>query len=87
MQNGNGQNGCVSAKEIDAKLQIPYSKLNYYTTIGLFSVAHRNGNKRFYDITDTEKRFRSITEMMNEGYPLSLIRKKLSQDEDRHELL
>lgn len=87
MHNGNGHHAYLSAKEIAEKLSIPYSKINFYTTIGLFSIARKEGNKRFYDVTVTEKRFRTISELMNEGYPLGLIRKKLFQGEDRHELL
>ena len=83
MHNGNGHHHYLSAKEIGEKLRIPYSKINFYTTIGFFSIVRKEGNKRFYDVADTEKRFRTISEMMNEGYPLGLIRKKLFQDEDR----
>ena len=87
MHNGNGHNGCVTAKEVGEKLKIPYSKINYYTTIGLFSIVRKQGNKRFYDLIEVEKRYESIAHMMNEGYPLGLIRKKIEQNEDRHELL
>ncbi|MFA6600057.1 MAG: MerR family transcriptional regulator [Candidatus Omnitrophota bacterium] len=67
----------LSAQEICEKLDIPYSKINYYTYLGFFEIARKVGNKRFYDGEQVESRFRAISRLMNEGYPLSLIRKKL----------
>lgn len=75
---------CLSAQEIGERFEIPYSKVNYYTCLGLFDIVRKVGNKRFYDGEQVERRFQTISRLVNEGYPLSLIRKKLSgggQDE------
>jgi DNA-binding transcriptional MerR regulator len=44
------------------------------------------GNKRLYDGEQVKHRFQAISRLVNEGYPLSLIRKKLSGG-NGHELL
>ena len=77
---------CLSAQEICVKFEIPYSKINYYTYLGLFDIVRKTGNKRFYDSAQVESRFQAISRLMNEGYPLSLIRKKLLGG-NGHELL
>ena len=77
MQDGNGR--CeITAKEICEKLNIPYSKLNHYTYLGFFSIVEKNGNKRIYNWEEVETRYRQITRLANEGYPLFLIRKKIA---------
>ena len=76
----------LSAQELCEKLKIPYSKINYYTYLGLFEIVRKHGNKRMYDSTTVEHRYRTISNLMNEGYPLALIRKKLL-GRNGHELL
>ena len=74
------QNECVNhitAKEIRDKFNIPYSKINHYTALGLFPIVRKEGNKRIYDLGEVENRYRVISKLANEGYPLGLIRKKL----------
>ena len=74
------QNGCVgyiTAKEIRDKFNIPYSKINHYTALGLFPIVRKEGNKRIYDLEEVGNRYRVISKLANEGYPLELIRKKL----------
>lgn len=67
----------ISAKNIVTKFNIPYHTVNYYTTIGLLPVLDKNGNERVYDEVVVEERIKKISEMIAEGYPLRLIRKKL----------
>jgi DNA-binding transcriptional MerR regulator len=78
--------GCLSAQEIGEKFEIPYSKINYYTCLGLFDIVGKVGNKRLYDGEQVKHRFQKISRLINEGYPLSLIRKKLFAGSG-HELL
>ena len=67
----------ITAKEIRDAFRISYSKINHYTNLGLFPIASKNGNKRLYDRQKVEDRFQSISKLVNEGYPLRLIRRKL----------
>lgn len=74
----NPRNGhTITAREIGEQLQIPYSKINYYTDLGLFSIVGKNRNKRIYDRGEVEDRYRMISKLANEGYPLGLIRRKI----------
>ena len=84
-ENGSN-NGCISAYELSSRYQIPYSKINYYTSLGFFDIVRKEGNKRYYDKTQVERRYQTISRLINEGYPLALIRKKLLKGND-HELL
>lgn len=68
----------ISAKEIEKKYNIPYPTITYYTNLGFFTVVRRRGNKRLYDPKEVAERLAKITELINEGYPLRLIRKKLA---------
>ncbi len=86
MDNRSGNCHPITAKEIREKLHIPYSKINYYTDLGFFPIVRKNGNKRIYDLKAVETRYRKISKLANEGYPLGLIRKKLLGMVD-HELL
>lgn len=67
----------LNAKEISKKFNIPYHTVNYYTMIGLLPVLSRSGNKRVYDEYTVVTRIERILGMIKEGYPLTLIRKKL----------
>ncbi len=69
----------VSAKEITTKFNLAYHTINYYTTIGLFTVAKKNGSARLYDEAVISDRLKKIQAMMLEGYTLRLIRKKLEE--------
>jgi len=84
-KNGSG-NGCISAYELCGRYKIPYSKINYYTSLGFFEIVRKEGNKRYYNKFEVERRYEMISRLINEGYPLALIRKKLSKGND-HELL
>ncbi len=70
----------VTAKEISKKFKVAYPTINYYTDIGLISIARREGNKRFYSHSEVSKRLTLIERLVNEGYPLKLIRKKISEN-------
>ena len=72
------QNGYLTAKDISKKYKIAYPTVNYYTDIGLLSIVKREGNRRFYSTRDVQSRLHRIGKMVNEGYPLRLIRKKIS---------
>ena len=78
MNNGNGHATEITAKEISEALHIPYPKINHYTNLGLFSIVRKSGNKRLYDRHEIESRYEMISRLVNEGYPLNLIRKKLT---------
>ena len=83
---GNDVRECLSAQEIVEKFEVPYSKINYYTYLGFFDIVRKVGNKRLYDGEQVKNRFQAISRLVNEGYPLSLIRKKLAGG-NGHELL
>lgn len=68
----------LSAKEIVKKFKIPYHTLNYYTAIGLLPVAGKNGNRREYEESQVKINLERIAKLTREGYPLNLIRKKLT---------
>lgn len=69
----------ISAKDIMKKYDISYQTINYYTNFGLLDVVTKKGNVRVYDEADTRKRLERIAYLISEGYPLRLIRKKLSE--------
>ena len=71
----------VTAKEIREEFQLSYATINHYTNLGLFSIVKRNGNKRIYDRHEVGERYQLISKLANEGYPLSLIRKKIAEGE------
>lgn len=69
----------VYSKDIVVKYNIPYPTITHYTNLGLFRVVERKGNKRLYDEEEIEVRIKQIRRLMNEGYPLILIRKELME--------
>ncbi len=71
----------ISAKDIVKKFNLAYHTINYYTTIGLLTVAKKDGSARLYDEAVVSERLKKIQAMMLEGYTLRLIRKKLEEDE------
>ncbi len=68
----------ISAKDITKKYKLGYPTVNYYTDIGLLSIAKREGNKRLSRKRELHHRLGLISRMVNEGYPLRLIRKKIA---------
>lgn len=71
------RNKLVSAKEILNKYNISYQTLNHYTDFGLLPVRLKKNNTRFYGKGIVESRLRKIKKLMQEGYSLRLIRKKI----------
>ena len=67
----------LSPTEIVKKYSISYQTLNYYTNLGLLSVADKRGNKRMYDEKELINNLKQIQKLKKEGYPLRLIRKIL----------
>ena len=67
----------VTAKDISKKYKVPYPTINHYTDLGFLSIVKREGNKRMYSDKEVRNRLSLISKMMNEGYPLGLIRKKI----------
>lgn len=73
----NHQPGMISAKDIMHKCELSYQSVNHYTDFGLLPVLLKKGNVRFYDRNVVKKRLRKIRELVEEGYSLRLIRKRL----------
>lgn len=71
-------NHLLTAKDITKRYKVAYPTINYYTDLGLLSIVKRNGNKRLYNGKQVKGRLSLIYKLMNEGYPLRLIRKKIS---------
>ncbi len=76
---GPRKNGVLTAKDISRKYKVGYPTINYYTDIGLFPIVGREGNKRLYNDRQIRQRLHIISEMVNDGYPLRLIRRKIME--------
>ena len=73
----NGHGTEITARQIGEKFKIPYSTINHYTNLGLFSIVKKSGHKRIYDLKEVKINFEIISKLVHEGYPLHLIRKKI----------
>jgi DNA-binding transcriptional MerR regulator len=67
----------ITAKEISSKYALSYQVINRYTDAGLLSIVIKKGNIRLYNRQQVKKRVRQIQDLIQEGYSLVLIRKKL----------
>jgi len=67
----------MSAQEITERYRITYQRVNHYTNLGLLRIVTKKGNVRMYVRAEVKQRLAKITQFMNEGYPLRLIRKRL----------
>jgi len=67
----------ITAKELVKKFSISYHTLNYYAAIGLIPVVSKIGNIRYFDEDEVKLRLEKISELIKEGYPLNLIRKRI----------
>ena len=67
----------ISSKDIVEKFNIPYTTVTHYTNLGFFTVVKKKGNIRLYDEDRVRVYLKKIRGLVNEGYPLRLIRKKL----------
>lgn len=56
---------------------ITYQTVNHYTNSGLLQVVNKRGNVRMYVQAEVKRRLVKIMQLMDEGYPLRLIRKQL----------
>ena len=73
-------NSYITARDIVEKYRMSYQTLNYYTTIGLLTVARKISNQRLYREPELRKRLKKISELKDGGYPLHLIRRILSSE-------
>lgn len=73
----NSKRKLVSAQEIVKRYGITYQTVNHYTNSGLLQVVNKRGNVRMYDQVEVKQRLVKIMQLMDEGYPLRLIRKQL----------
>jgi len=71
----------IYSKDIVEKYHIPYATVTHYTNMGFFTVVRRKGNKRLYNEDEIRKRLGKIRSLINEGYPLRLIRNILLNGE------
>lgn len=76
-KNKNTNHNMLSVKEIMKKYSLSYQTVNHYTDFGLLPVSIKKGNVRLYDKRVIENRMKKIRNLMEEGYSLRLIRKKL----------
>lgn len=67
----------ITVKDIINKYNVSYQIVNHYTDFGLLPISTKEGNVRFYDRNLVGKRLKKIRALMNEGYTLRLIRKRL----------
>jgi len=67
----------ISSQAIVEKFNIPYTTVTHYTNLGFFTVVRKKGNRRLYDERQIRMHLKKIAQLVNEGYPLRLIRKKL----------
>ena len=77
------QNNLVTAKDISKKYKVAYPTINHYTDLGFLPIVKKEGNRRLYNNKQVRERLQLISKMMNEGYPLRLIRKKVSEKRSR----
>ena len=79
MHNGfKGGSAEITAQQITARFHIPYSTLNHYTNLGIFSIVKKSGNRRIYNAREIQSRYHVLSKLVTQGYPLSLIRRKIT---------
>jgi DNA-binding transcriptional MerR regulator len=76
------ENDMITAKEIMREFNVSYQIVNHYTNFGLLPVEIKKANIRYYDKNIIKARLKKIRELTQQGYSLSLIRKKLVDDVD-----
>ncbi|OGW91099.1 MAG: hypothetical protein A3D28_03220 [Omnitrophica bacterium RIFCSPHIGHO2_02_FULL_63_14] len=67
----------LTAKDISKKYKLAYPTINHYTDLGFLSIVKRDGNKRLYSGSEVRDRLNLVSRLVNEGYPLRLIRKQI----------
>ena len=68
----------ITIKEICTKFGITPYTINHYTNLRLLRVVAKIKNRRLYDVAEVEYRLKQIQELINQGYSLQLISKKLN---------
>ena len=76
------ENEMFTAKEIMREFNVTYQIVNHYTNFGLLPIILKKANIRYYDKNTIKGRIKKIRELTQQGYSLSLIRKKLEEDAD-----
>ncbi len=76
MSTKNGQQ-YITAKDISKRYKVAYPTINHYTNLGFLAIAKRAGNKRLYDGRLVKRRLDLVSKLVNEGYPLRLIRQRI----------
>lgn len=71
------RNDLIAASDIVKKYSVTYQAVNHYTNLGLLQVVKKEGNTRMYVKAKVKGRLSKIAKLVNEGYSLRLIRKKL----------
>ncbi len=66
----------ITLEEIAKLYRLSKPTINYYTNMGLLSIADKHGNKRLYDKEEIRKRLNKIQELRRKGYNLRLIRRQ-----------
>ena len=74
------ENDMITAKEIMREFNVSYQIVNHYTNFGLLPVKIKKANIRYYDEKIIKARIKKIRELTQQGYSLSLIRKKLEEE-------
>lgn len=69
----------ISLQEIAERTGTAIPTLNYYTNLGLLSIADRRGNKRLFFEKEILHRLQEIQQLRREGYPLRIIRRRLRE--------
>ena len=82
LNNQVAKNNMITAKEIMREFDVSYQIVNHYTNFGLLPVVIKKANIRYYDRDTIKGRLKKIRELMQQGYSLSLIRKKLVEEID-----
>lgn len=68
----------LTVDEISKLYNLSKPTINYYTNMGLLSIADKHGNKRLYNKAEVHKRLEKIREMRRSGYSLRLIRRQFA---------
>ena len=68
----------LTASDIIERYRLSYQTLNYYTNLGLLRVAKRDGHQRLYDERDVQRNLQAVARLKDEGYPLRLISRMLT---------
>ena len=69
----------LTASDVIERYRLSYQTLNYYTNLGLLRVAKRDGHQRLYDGRDVQRNLQAVARLKDEGYPLRLISRMLTQ--------